>query len=95
MKILMKVEFDEVIRQFHSEHDVDAEFEANTNFWAERLLLLADTELGEWSKVLLSREDILQVILPMHECYGGINTNLTPNSGFTVKQAVENPHSAL
>lgn len=89
MKILMKVEFDEVMRQFYLEHDVNKEHEANTNIYAEKLLMLADAELLEWSKVLLSREDILQIILPMHECYGGINTNLIPKSGLTVKQAVE------
>ncbi|MDF5726263.1 MAG: DUF6309 family protein [Rhizonema sp. PD37] len=89
MKILKKVEFDEVMRLFRLEHDVNREHEANTNRDAERLLMIANTELGEWSKVLLSRDDILQVILPMHECHEGINTNITPKSGLTVKQAVE------
>ncbi|CAC5339788.1 MULTISPECIES: DUF6309 family protein [Planktothrix] len=88
MKIVMKVEFDEVLAQFRSEHHADREHEANTNRQAEEILVCADVQLRQWSKVFLGRQDILRVTLPWHISEGG-NIKLIPKSGLTVEQAVE------
>ena len=88
MKILKKVEFNEVLSQFHAEHDLTRDHHANTNRAAEKILVCADTELQEWTKVLVTREDILRVILPWHIGCGG-KIHLVPKSGLTVKQVVE------
>lgn len=50
--------------------------------------MCADTQLRQWNKVLLGRQDILRVTLPWHISEGG-NVKLVPKSGLTVEQAVK------
>jgi Family of unknown function (DUF6309) len=87
MKMLKRVSLDEVVAQFRSEHSADKAYEVNTNADAEISLAYADELLHEWHKVLLTRSDVLRVILPWHESEDG-NTKLIPKSGLTVAQAV-------
>ena len=88
MKLLCKISFEEVLAQFRLENSVDSLHEVNTNTHAEELLQLTDGLLGEWSKVSLNREDLLQTVLPWHLGCGG-REELVPQTGLTVKDTVE------
>ncbi|MGH3932278.1 MAG: DUF6309 family protein, partial [Pseudonocardiaceae bacterium] len=86
MKVLAAVTFDDVLRRFYQEHALDRAHEANTNSEAEQHLRNADALLGQWSRVLLGRRDILGVMLPWHLSEGG-SRELVPKSGLTVASA--------
>ena len=88
MRLSEKVSFEEVLVNFRLHHSVKMQYEQNTNSDTEISLQQANEQFGEWYKVLLNREDILQVVLPWHlSCSGKIE--LVPKSGLTVKQTVE------
>lgn len=87
MRFIAKLEFEEVLEAFYKEHSTELQHDENTNPEAERALNIANRQAGEWHKVLVQREDILNVILPWHISCGG-NTELVPKSGSTVRQAV-------
>jgi hypothetical protein len=86
MRILAAVTFDEVLQRFYHEHSLDRAHEANSNGEAEQHLRNADALLRQWSRVLLSRRDVLGVMLPWHLSEGG-NRELIPKSGLTVAAA--------
>ncbi|MER5768598.1 DUF6309 family protein [Streptomyces sp. NPDC001985] len=87
MKVVSPVTFDEVRTSFHRDHPAEREHEANTNQDADDALVLADEVFARWSKVLLSRTEVLDVMLPWHLSEGG-GCDLVPRSGLTVGQAV-------
>jgi len=93
MKVLAAVTFDDVLRRFYQEHALDRAHEANTNSEAEQHLRNADALLGEWSRVLMGRRDILGVMLPWHLSEGG-SRELIPKSGLTVASAAKRLRSA-
>jgi hypothetical protein len=88
MKIIEKVSFEEVLKQFRAEHDADHPHEVNTNADAEESLQRAQILFGEWHRVSLTREDILQVRLPWHLSCGG-DMELVPKTGLSVQETVE------
>ncbi|MFE4017181.1 DUF6309 family protein [Streptomyces sp. NPDC059101] len=88
MRILETVTFDAVLRHFRAEHPVAREHDGNTNDEAEGHVRNAERLLGRWSRVLLGRQDVLDVMLPWHLGEGG-DRELVPPTGMTVAEAAE------
>jgi Family of unknown function (DUF6309) len=86
MEILARVDVEEVVKKFRSEHSADTLHEANTNSDAEMRLMRAEALLGRWGKVVLNRSDVRSIILPWHVSEGG-GIALVPQFGLTVAQA--------
>jgi len=83
----MKVQFEEVLKQFYLYNNIEEKHVENTNGEAQSNLVLANELLGEWYKVFLKRKDILQVILPWHIGEGG-KMELIPKLGGNVEEVV-------
>ncbi|MFB7663659.1 DUF6309 family protein [Kitasatospora sp. NPDC056138] len=88
MEIVSSVAFAEVRETYLHNHPVETTHEANTNRDGEENLRRADDLLGCWSRVRLSRAEVLDVMLPWHLSEGG-RLELVPRSGLTVGQAAD------
>ncbi|GII91701.1 DUF6309 family protein [Sinosporangium siamense] len=93
MKIEAKVPFEVVLKRFHETHLQDLEHEANTNVEAEEHVRNSDAMLGTWSRVSLSRQDILGVILPWHTGEEGGEFELISKAGLTVADTIALLHA--
>ncbi|MCK7625211.1 DUF6309 family protein [Streptomyces sp. RS10V-4] len=86
MRILETVSFASVLRDFRADHPLRRAHEGNTNDEAEGHVRNAERLLGRWARVLLSRQDVLGVMLPWHLGEGG-GRELVPPTGLTVADA--------
>jgi hypothetical protein len=86
MKFLGKADIAEVFSTYRCDHPGDSAHEADSyRDGVENLQRAADLP-GGWSRVLLSRIEILAVVLPWHLSEGGAR-ELVPRTGLTVGQA--------
>lgn len=88
MRIVARLRYEDVLREFRAAHGVDTVHEENTNHDAAKHLGMAQEQYGHWAQVLLSREEIRAIVLPWHVSEGGA-VALVPKSGRTVAQAVD------
>ncbi|MFE1170303.1 DUF6309 family protein [Nocardiopsis sp. NPDC058789] len=88
MKLIGTVPFSRVLEVYRADHPVDRPHESNTNQDGEDVLHMADDLLGVWHRVLLSRDEVLGVVLPWHLSEGG-GRELVPRSGRTVGEAAD------
>ncbi|MBQ1082075.1 MULTISPECIES: DUF6309 family protein [unclassified Nocardiopsis] len=88
MKLIGTVPFAEVLEVYRGDHPVDRAHVSNTNQDGEDVLHMADELLGTWHRVLLSRDEVLGIVLPWHLSEGG-GRELVPRSGRTVGEAAE------
>jgi hypothetical protein len=86
VRLLDTVPFSHVLDVYRIDHPADRTHPANTNRDGEEVLHMAEEMLGSWSRVLLSREEVLGIILPWHLSEGG-ERELVPRSGLTVGEA--------
>lgn len=87
MKIIEWVEWDVVLACCRRAHPPDRMHPANTNGEVEALLrAAAERPGGRWHRVLLNRQDVLEVVLPWHLGEDGAQ-ELVPAQGLTVGQA--------
>jgi hypothetical protein len=79
---------EEVLMAFDQDHVMKPE---NSNQYARDLLEKEDRQFGgAWAQMFLSREDVLEIILPPHNHRaGGGQIELIPISGLTVSAATE------
>lgn len=83
MKILKKVDFSEVLKDFDKEHPRDR----GSNDWAWQRLHDANQKFnGIWHKVRLSRKDVLNILLVWHK---DKDLELIPQTGLSVLEAGE------
>ena len=88
MKLLERLDFEQVLRGFYAEHGLDSDHEANTNSDGEMHLQRAEALLGRWGRVRLSSDEVRNVVLPWHLSERGA-LPLVPKSGLTVAQAAD------
>ncbi|MEU3019051.1 DUF6309 family protein [Nocardiopsis sp. NPDC007018] len=88
MRLIETVPFSTVLEVYRGDHPVDRPHASNTNQDGEDVLRMADQLLGTWHRVLLSREEVLGVVLPWHLSEGGGRV-LVPRSGRTVGEAAD------
>src|SRR6266404_6634788 len=80
MRVLKKVQFEEVLACYHLENVGSKSLD-----WAAARLKEADRNgAGAWTLEMLSRKDILNIVLPHHLRCG---VELIPESGLTVSAA--------
>lgn len=79
---------EEVFGAFDQDHIIKPE---NSNQYARGLLEKADQQFGSvWAQMFISGEDVLKIILPLHNHKaGGGQVELIPASGLTVSAATE------
>lgn len=87
MKIVGSIDFTEVVQTYRRDNAADGTFEGNSYQDGEQNLRRAADLPGHWSRVLLSRSDILTITLPWHLSEGG-GLELVPRTGLTVGQTV-------
>ncbi len=83
-----QVPFSHVLKVYRGDHPAERLHVANTNREGEAVLYMAEKLLGTWNRVLLSREEVLGIVLPWHLSESG-ERELVPRSGLTVGQAAE------
>ena len=85
VRCIKRVAFEEVLACFDEEHEVKPD---NTNGHARNMLQAAQEKFnGNWARVSLDREDVLNIYLPHHISEGGA-IPLIPPTGLTVAAAV-------
>lgn len=82
------VDLASVTTAFLRAHPLDRVHDANTNTDGLANLRRADRLFGGWTRVRLTRPQVLEVMLPWHLSEGG-ELELVPRSGLTVGQAVD------
>ncbi|TQF08036.1 hypothetical protein E6W39_00310 [Kitasatospora acidiphila] len=85
MRILAPVAFDRVRLAYLRDHPAERAHPGNSNRDGVENLWRAEQSLGCWHAVLLSRAEVLGVVLPWHTGEGG-GYELVPRSGLTVAQ---------
>ena len=88
MRAVHPVAFDRVRAVYLRDHPADRPHAANSNRDGDQALAMAHALLGTWSRVRLTREEVLGVVLPWHLSEGG-GVELVPRSGLTVGEAAE------
>ncbi|MGW6421633.1 DUF6309 family protein [Nocardia sp. NPDC055053] len=86
MRIVGDSDLTEVVEIYRSEHRANGVEDGVRYKEGEDNLRRGDAVSGRWSRVLLSRADLVAVMLPWHLSEGG-GRELVPRTGLTVAQA--------
>lgn len=82
MRVGKKISFGQVREAFLRENDLEDKY----NRWGLGAIQAAEVQFGSWHRVILSRKDILGIMLPHHTRCG---PEIVPPSCATVADAIE------